>query len=191
MRRIGLFGGTFDPPHHGHLLIAQEAQLALQLDEVWFIPVSDPPHKVRNELTSGADRLALTQAAVALQPTFKVLDLEIERKGKSYTFDTVEQLTNQFPEDHFYFLIGADMVEQLEKWFKIDQLKKMVTFAAFDRPGSHISAHKDVEHIPFLEVEISSSLIRKRVQEGKPIRYFVPESVRELIKERSLYGHHS
>ncbi|RQW19947.1 nicotinate-nucleotide adenylyltransferase [Bacillus sp. C1-1] len=187
MRRIGLFGGTFDPPHHGHLLIAQEAQLQLGLDEVWFIPVSSPPHKVRTELTSGANRLALTKAAVNGQPAFKVLDLEIERKGKSYTYDTVRELRELYPQAQFYFLIGADMVEQLDHWYNISELKNMVTFAAFDRPGSHIDDATEVTRIPFPQIDISSSFIRERVRAKMPIRYFVPELVRKFIEEQSLY----
>ncbi|WP_078390922.1 nicotinate-nucleotide adenylyltransferase [Shouchella patagoniensis] len=189
MKRVGLFGGTFDPPHIGHMLIAQEALSVVELDEIWFIPVSTPPHKKRVGLTSARDRYQMVEAALSDEPRFKTSDIELKRQGKSYTIDTVRQLKNEYPTHDFFFLIGGDMVEMLEKWYQIDELKKLVTFVAFNRPGSGSVGNEELHVVPFIEVNISSSLIRERSQSGKPIRYFVPSKVEELIKERGLYGY--
>lgn len=186
-KRIGLFGGTFDPPHIGHMLIAQEALSELKLDEVWFIPVSTPPHKEREGLTSGKDRFQMIKAATQNEKQFKVNDIELKREGKSYTIDTIHQLKETYPNHRFYFLIGGDMVEMLDHWYRIDELKELVTFAAFNRPGATFIENDDVEIIPFIDVNISSSIVRKRISEKKPIRYFVSAEVEQVIKEHGLY----
>ncbi|GAF15405.1 nicotinate-nucleotide adenylyltransferase [Bacillus sp. JCM 19046] len=186
-KRIGLFGGTFDPPHLGHMLIAQEALSELKLDEIWFIPVSTPPHKERQGLTSGENRFRMLTAATQNENRFKVSDIELKRKGKSFTIDTVKQLKEMHQNHHFYFLIGGDMVDMLDQWYQIDELKKLVTFVAFNRPGAAAIKKKEVEFIPFIDVNISSTIIRKRVFENKPIRYFVSAEVEQVIKEYGLY----
>lgn len=188
MKRIGLFGGTFDPPHLGHLLIAQEALTAVKLDEVWFVPVSTPPHKERAGLTSGKDRYDMVKAALLQEGRFRVCDIELIRKGKSYTIDTVRELKRTYPDNEFFFLIGGDMVDMLPEWRGIDELKQLVTFVAFNRPGASAKSQPDVHFVPFVEVNISSSLIRERLAKGKPIRYFVTPEVEQLIEERNLYG---
>ncbi|GIN10552.1 putative nicotinate-nucleotide adenylyltransferase [Shouchella clausii] len=188
MKRIGLFGGTFDPPHLGHLLIAQEALTTIKLDEVWFVPVSTPPHKDRTGLTSGKDRYDMVKAALLQEGRFRVCDIELIRKGKSYTIDTVRELKRTYPNDEFFFLIGGDMVDMLPEWRGIDELKQLVTFVAFNRPGASVKSRPDVHFVPFVEVNISSSLIRERLAKGKPIRYFVTPEVEQLIEERNLYG---
>ncbi|WP_353626545.1 nicotinate-nucleotide adenylyltransferase [Bacillus sp. JCM 19041] len=107
MKRVGLFGGTFDPPHIGHMLIAQEALSVVELDEIWFIPVSIPPHKKRAGITSAKNRYQMVEAALTDEPQFKTSDIELKRQGKSYTIDTVRQLKNEYPTHDFFFLSVA------------------------------------------------------------------------------------
>src|SRR5699024_3722169 len=121
MRRIGILGGTFDPPHIGHLIIAEEVRAAQNLDEVWFIPSYEPPHKHRAFVDS-ADRVEMVKRAIAGNPYFSINTIEVNRLGKSYTFDTMKLLKEENPDASFYFIIGADMVEYLPHWKYIDKL---------------------------------------------------------------------
>src|SRR5699024_9121935 len=115
MKRIGILGGTFDPPHIGHLIIAEEVRIALDLTEVWFIPTYEPPHKDRAS-SSVEDRLNMLQRAIGEHPHFKIKTIEIERYGMTYTIDTMKTFKRMYPEDEFFFIIGADMVEYLPNW---------------------------------------------------------------------------
>ncbi len=189
MKKVGLFGGTFNPPHLGHMLFAQEAMLACALDEIWFIPVNRPPHKVSEELASNQDRYDLLCASTNGNPKFSVLTIELERKGPSYTIDTVRRLQELHPDVQFYFLIGGDMIDYLPKWEQIDDLVQLITFIGAKRPGSESeSDYLDyVQFINMIQVDYSSTLIRERIREGKPITYMVPEAVEKLMKERGLY----
>jgi nicotinate-nucleotide adenylyltransferase len=190
MRRIGLFGGTFDPPHLGHMLIAQEALQRFHLDEVWFIPVHSPPHKERKWLTSTSDRLEMLQLVTKDEPKFRVSTIEIEREGRSYTIDTVKRLKEEYPYQQFYFLIGGDMIDYLPKWERIDELMSLVTFIGVRRPGSVSESiySEQVEPLDVVQVDFSSTEIRDRARKGRPIRYMVPREIDAFIKERRLYG---
>ncbi|ARK29292.1 nicotinate-nucleotide adenylyltransferase [Halalkalibacter krulwichiae] len=190
MKKVGLFGGTFNPPHIGHLLFAQEALVSFELDEIWFIPVNVPPHKENNELASNNDRVDMLISATKHNERFHVSTIELERGGPSYTIDTIKQLKQLYKEHQFYFLIGGDMVEYLPHWHKIDELLDLITFIGVHRPGSTVKASRYADQVLLMEmvqVGFSSSLIRKRVQEGKPITFMVPFEVEALMKERSLY----
>ncbi|MFD2625663.1 nicotinate-nucleotide adenylyltransferase [Salibacterium salarium] len=188
--KIGLFGGTFDPPHNAHLMIAQEALTVLQLDEVWFIPVYSPPHKTREHMATPAERLEMTEKAIEGNNQFQVSTIELERKGPSYTLETVEALKTAHPETSFYFIIGGDMAEQLHLWKDIEKLKNLVTFAVIDRPGYSIQPIdlKEMKYIKMPQVDISSTVVRERHQSGKNIRYYIPDSVWKFIKEKNIYG---
>ncbi|WP_240376538.1 nicotinate-nucleotide adenylyltransferase [Bacillus piscicola] len=188
--KIGLLGGTFDPPHLGHLIIAQEALTALKLDEVWFIPVYTPPHKTRKYMASPEERLEMTKRAVIDNAQFHVSAIELERKGPSYTIDTVKALRAKRPEAQFHFIIGGDMAEQLHTWKDIEELKQMLTFTIAERPGFQAQV-RDGDAFQYIEVpqlSISSTMIRQRQEMGRNLRYIVPDSVREFIEERELYG---
>ncbi|SFE28341.1 nicotinate-nucleotide adenylyltransferase [Alteribacillus iranensis] len=188
--KIGLMGGTFDPPHVAHLLIAQETLSSLGLDEIWFIPANIPPHKTRNHLTTSEDRLQMTQRAVNSNTKFHVCDIEFDRSGPSYTIDTVKELKRRHPAD-YYFIIGGDMAEQLHTWKDISTLNTLVTFVVAERPGYYAGKCEieGIEHIKVPQLDISSTLIRERCRKGENIRYFVPEDVRDWIRERELYGY--
>lgn len=187
MRKVGILGGTFDPPHLGHLIIAEEVKNVLELDEIWFLPAYEPPHK--NEATADVqNRIQMLTLALKGNSTFKIHPLEINRKGKSYTIDTMKIFKEQYPDLDFYFIIGADMVEYLPHWHKIDELVQLVTFVGVKRIGYTLETTYDILTVDIPMVDISSSMIRKRIKEKKSIKYLVPEDVERFIKEKGLYG---
>ncbi|UOQ46318.1 nicotinate-nucleotide adenylyltransferase [Halobacillus salinarum] len=186
MKRIGILGGTFDPPHLGHMIMAEASREQMKLDEVWFIPSHLPPHKQAAEV-GALDRLKMVKQAVKSNQRFYVNDLELNREGKSYTIDTIQQLRLENPETEFYFIIGGDMVEYLPNWHRIDELVKLVQFVGVKRPGFEWDHQYDVHEVDIPLIEISSSEIRLRLAEQKTIRYLVPETVYEYIKEHRLY----
>jgi nicotinate-nucleotide adenylyltransferase len=193
MRRVGLLGGTFDPIHNGHLLAAQSAQEAVKLEEVWFIPTAAPPHKSQPGADSNARRRML-EAAIAGNPAFRFEDIELLREGVSYTIDTVITLQKQYPDVMFYWIVGSDMVKDLPNWRKIDELAERISFVGLERPDQP----SDDSSLPsFIRrrllraamppIGISSSEIRRRLKEGRSVRYMIPESVLELIQKDGLY----
>ncbi len=186
MKRIGILGGTFDPPHIGHLIIAQEVRESLNLDEIWFIPSSEPPHK-QSASASAIDRLTMVEKAISDEPLFLLNTIEIERKGKSYTYDTIIQLIKMNPGMEFFFIIGADMVEYLPKWYKIDELCQLVTFVGVNRPGFTLDTPYPIVMVDVPFIEISSSMLRKRIAQNKSIKYFVNRQVQAYIEEGALY----
>ena len=133
--KIGIIGGTFDPPHYGHLLIANEVYHALNLEEVWFLPNQIPPHKQGRNITSVESRLQMLELATEEEEHFSICLEELSRKGPSYTYDTMLQLTKKHPDVQFHFIIGGDMVEYLPKWYNIEALLDLVTFVGVARPG--------------------------------------------------------
>lgn len=187
MSRIGLMGGTFDPPHLGHLLIAEQAREQLELDEVWFLPAAIPPHKAGFSLAE--HRIEMTRLAISRQSDFKLSLLEFERSEPSYTVETMKRLREAYPDDTFYFLVGADSLESLETWYDYDTLVELVTFGAVARPGSRylIPEKADVRTIDMPQLEISSTDIRERAKRGKSIKYLVPTEVEAYVKEHELY----
>ncbi|MCM3256318.1 nicotinate-nucleotide adenylyltransferase [Paenibacillus lautus] len=192
--KVGIMGGTFDPIHIGHMLAAECARDAYDLEEVWFMPSHIPPHKEDAGVT-GLMRLEMTAEAVADHPSFRTLDWEVKRGGVSYTVDTVRELRDAYPEHDFYFIIGADMVAYLPKWNRIGELAEMLTFIGLNRPGTELS----VDDLPdFLQkavvtaemplIEISSTIIRSRAASGSSIRYMVPDRVYDYIVRSGIYG---
>ncbi|UYZ20839.1 nicotinate-nucleotide adenylyltransferase [Mesobacillus jeotgali] len=188
MKKVGILGGTFNPPHTGHLVIANEVLHAYGLDEVWFMPNQLPPHKTVDEPISQSDRLAMLELAVAGNQQFKVEKAELDRSGPSYTYETMKILKDMYKEIDFYFIIGGDMVEYLPKWHKIDELVKMVKFVGVSRPSYSTETSYDILYAETPQMDISSSMIRERVKGGKSIRYLLPDSVRVYIEEHGLYG---
>ncbi|NMD70629.1 nicotinate-nucleotide adenylyltransferase [Bacillus sp. DNRA2] len=187
MNKIGILGGTFDPPHNGHLLIANEVLEALELDEIWFLPNQEPPHKSKSGGASNIDRIKMLELATCGHPKFRIEKLELERSGPSYTYETMKLMNEMFPEIDFYFIIGADMVEYLSKWYKIDQLINIVKFVGVNRPDYEEITEFPIINVTVPEMGVSSKLIRDRLKENKTIRYLVPESVQEYIEEKKLY----
>lgn len=193
--KVGIMGGTFDPIHLGHLLAGELAREAAGLDEVWFMPSHVPPHKVPGPAASPEERLAMVRLAVEGHPFFRVTDIEIRKGGTSYTVDTLELLLREHPDTEFSYIIGADMVLYLPKWYRIGDIVRHVDFIGLARPGwdADLSALPEaiagrVRLVPMIQVEISSTEIRTRLREGRTVRYLLPESVRSHIEGRGLYG---
>lgn len=187
MKKVGILGGTFNPPHLGHLIMANEALHAAGLDEVRFMPNFIAPHKE----VSGADakqRLEMTRLAISGHPDFKVENFEIASGGVSYTFDTLKKLTQREPETEFYFIIGGDMIEELHTWYRIDELLEIVKFIGIRRPGYDYESSRPVLLVDSPEISLSSTLIRERVAAGQTISFLVPDEVQAFIRKERLYG---
>ncbi len=188
MLRIGLFGGTFNPPHLGHLLLAEGAREALGLDEVLWIPAHLPPHKPVEGNVSAEERCQLVERAIEGHPHFKICRLELERPPPSYTIDTVLKLQAERPGNEWFFLLGAEAAEQLPTWRQADRLLSLVRFAAVPRPGHPPGKlPPGVETIAVKTLDLSASEIRRRIREGRDIRDLVPDPVRRMIEEKGLY----
>lgn len=185
--RIGLIGGAFNPIHLGHLLVAEQVYDKLALDQVAFMPTYQSPHLSGKKTLPAKKRLNMLSLALGDYPHFTIEDLEIERKGISYTFDSMEILTSLYPKRQYYFIIGADMVNDLPNWHRIDELVELVQFVGVKRPGYDIDTPYPVIFIDCPKIEISSTGIRKAVKAGHSIRFQVPEAVRHYIEEGGLY----
>lgn len=191
---IGIMGGTFDPLHVGHLIAAETAREAEQLDEVWFIPTHSPPHKKSTPRASAKERWEMIELGIASHRYFRANDYELRREGLSYTVHTAAALRELYPHYTFQYIIGADMVQYLPFWYNIEKLVKLVTFIGLERGGFHMDWKRIPMHIrdkvkmvPMVSLDISSTLIREKIARGESIRYLVPESVHQYIKEHSLY----
>lgn len=188
--KLGLFGGSFDPVHLGHLLVAQAAREELELARLFFIPAAQSPFKPATEPTSPPLRLRLLRLALAGQTHCEVDEQEIARGGVSYTIDTVRDYARRFPQAKLFYLIGADHIAQLPKWREADELAKFVEFVVIPRPGEKSTPLPS----PFrgrtltgFPLGVSSSQIRARVKSGLPIDWLVPAAVVEAIRNNRLY----
>ncbi|MCZ8511120.1 nicotinate-nucleotide adenylyltransferase [Paenibacillus filicis] len=192
--KVGLMGGTFDPIHIGHLIAAQCALEAAGLDEVWFMPTNVPPHKKQLPGATPEQRWEMVNAAVEGHPAFRAIDVELRKGGVSYSVDTVKLLMQLYPGHRFHYIVGADMVQYLPKWYKIEELANLVVFIGLSRPGygteeealpEPIRDSVRMARMPL--IEISSTEIRKRLAEGRPVRYLVPDRVNQYIEVNRLY----
>jgi nicotinate-nucleotide adenylyltransferase len=183
-KNIGLFGGTFDPIHHGHLILARDAMESLGLDGVIFIPAWVSPHKLGRPPVQGEIRCDMLEAAIQGEKGFSFERCEIDREGPSYTIDTVRHLIARAPDTDFHYLIGGDNVETLGTWHQIEELKHLVRFAVLARNGGETLGGMPVVS---RRVEISSSEIRKRVAAGHSVRYLLPDKVCKIIERHGLY----
>jgi nicotinate-nucleotide adenylyltransferase len=188
--RLGLFGGTFDPPHTGHLIAAQDAALTLGLDRILFVPASVPPHKQDRAITPGPLRLRMLALALNADARFAVDSLELERAGPSYTVDTLRELRRRVPGE-WTLLLGADQFAEFATWREPEEVLRLATVAVLDRAGYSPSqpTHeaRDVVHVAVTRVDISSTAIRQRVASGVSIRYLVPAGVEAYIAQTGLY----
>jgi nicotinate-nucleotide adenylyltransferase len=197
-RRLALFGGTFDPPHLGHLVLAAAAAEQFDLDRVLFIPAGLPPNKQGQPISSTTDRLLMTRLAIAGEPRFELSTIEVERPGPSYTIETVEELGELYAGLQLLLLMAADSLAQIDTWREPDRLLSMVEWLVGPRPGSELPERAALQarfgelsdRIHFVDapaLAISSSDLRDRVAEGRSIRYLVPRAVEEQIARRRLY----
>jgi nicotinate-nucleotide adenylyltransferase len=188
--KLGLFGGSFDPVHLGHLLVAQAAIEELGLDKLYFIPAAQSPFKPENQHLPAAERLRLLRLALAGQTQYEVDEQEIKRGGISYTVDTLRDYARRFPQAGLLCLIGADNVPSLPAWREADELARLAEFVAIPRPGESLAAFPPPFHGRMLKgfpFGVSSSQIRARVKAGLPIDHLVPPAVAEAIRNYRLY----
>ncbi|MDF2945632.1 MAG: nicotinate (nicotinamide) nucleotide adenylyltransferase [Bacillales bacterium] len=189
MERIGILGGTFDPPHLGHLIIANEVYHEFKLNKVLFLPAWIPPHKESDKITDPYVRLELLKILINKIPYFEIDETEIVNKGKiKYTYDTVQILKEKFQDDDLYFIIGADQIEKLDSWHKIDQLQEDIKFVGVNRKNYSSKTIYNIQHIEIPTIEISSTLIKNRLRSNKDVKFLVPDEVFEYIREKKIYG---
>lgn len=198
MKKYGIFGGSFNPIHYGHLMICEYIKEEMGLDKVIFIPTGNPPHK-ELEL-SAKDRYEMVRLAISPNPDFEISDIETTRVKKSYTVDTIRELKKIYKEEKLYFLIGLDSLFQLKTWMKIGDLSHEIEFVVALRPG-YLDKEEVNKEIDFLRenfgtkinliktplYEISSTDLRDRIREGKSLRYLIPKKVLDYIEESGFY----
>ncbi|CAB5067398.1 unannotated protein [freshwater metagenome] len=189
--RIGLFGGTFDPPHVGHLVTAVNVRHALALDLVLLMVANDPWQKTgARHITPAADRLAMVQAAVAGIEGLEAGTEEMQRGGPSYTADTLATLRVKYAGARFFTIVGDDAAAHIDTWERVNEVVAMSSLVVIDRPGSPVTLSQDYEwrHVEVPRLEVSSTDLRCRVTDGRPLDYLVPEPVIDIIRDRGLYG---
>ncbi len=184
--RLALYGGTFDPVHHGHLLLARDALEVLELDRVIFIPAALSPHKLATSPASAELRRAMLSAALADEPGFVLDDSELAQPGPSFAIDTVKRIRATHPDALIHYLIGADNIPKLHTWRSIDELRQLAEFVVFGRDHGGPDTDGGFRTLP-RRIDISATEIRQRVAHGASIRYLVPEPVRSLIATHHLY----
>lgn len=188
MKRIGLLGGTFNPPHNGHLMMANEVLHALDLDEVRFMPNALPPHKFARHDASDMERLEMVKRAISSYPHFSVESYEVEKGGVSYSYETLSALCIREPNVNFYFIIGGDMIDSLHSWYCIDELVNLVQFVGVKRPRTEANSEYPILMVEVPQIDLSSTLIRERLATGGTVTFLLPEVVEAYIREEGLYG---
>ena len=183
MRKIGIYGGTFDPIHYGHLILAREAHEMFRLEKIIFVPAAASPFK-RSPFANGEMRLLMLRTAIEGETGFALDDCELHRTAPSYAIDTIEEIRRREVDSEMYYLIGEDNVPTLTKWHRFAELEKVVRFVVLDRTSTGTKYLYPTVH---RRIDISATEIRKRVASGQSIRYFVPRAVEEIIKREKLY----
>lgn len=192
--KIGLFGGTFNPPHLAHLVVADTVLDRLNLDQVWWIPTATPPHKQHKEgVVAPEHRLAMTERATASNDSFKVCNVEIQRQGVSYTVDTIRVLQEQYPKNSFWFVLGGDMLVDFPSWHRSDEIVERVPLVVYPRPNAELTQVPEKYRSYAQQVEtplmgISGTDIRQRIRNGYSCRYIVPDTVLAYIQQHKLYA---
>jgi nicotinate-nucleotide adenylyltransferase len=189
---IGLFGGSFNPPHIAHLIVAEVVRDQFDLSEVWWIPNATPPHKPDEELVSAEHRLAMTREIAESNPGFRVCEVEVQREGVSYTVETLRVLQDQYPDTDFALLLGSDSLDYFDAWHCPDEIAERVPLIVYKRPGAIESVAEPrfanrVRYASAPIIEVSGTEIRARRRAGRSIRYLVPEAVRTYIEAHDLY----
>ena len=197
MAGVGVLGGTFDPPHLGHLVIARQALTKLGLTRVLFAPTRQPPHKPADGITPIEDRLAMVRLAIAAQPDFSLSQVDVDRAGPTYTVDTMHLLRQQFPDAELYFIMGMDSLSTILTWRSPDRLIQACRLVVFNRPGYSVDLAALEAQLPGLRertvmlpapaLDIAASDIQRRVRAGQSIAHLVPEAVAAYIAEHKLY----
>ncbi len=191
--RVGILGGTFDPVHIGHLVLAEQARMSLALDCVLFVPAGDPWRKGRRVMTPGAERREMLRLAIAGNEAFGISDIELRRPGPTYTADTLEALAAERLDDELWFIVGADALADLPNWHEPERIVRHATLAVAPRDESSpltlalpgIEAR--IERVPMPRIDVASTDIRARIAAGRSIRYLLPDAVREHVERYGLY----
>ncbi|MBU0548495.1 MAG: nicotinate-nucleotide adenylyltransferase [Candidatus Omnitrophica bacterium] len=186
--KIGILGGTFNPVHIGHLILAEEAREKLGLDKIIFIPTALPPHKDNLNIAPAHKRLKMLKLAIRGNRHFAVSDVEIKRRGRSYTIDTLKELKRRYSRDELYFIIGSDLLKYLKEWKDLSEIIKMVKFVAATRPGYPLEQIPPyIKTLAIRAVDVSGFEVRECVKRNKSFRYLVPEAIFEHINKNKLY----
>jgi len=191
-KKLGVLGGTFDPIHMGHLVLAEQAREQFQLEQVIFIPSASPPHKTEQELSLAIHRFEMTKLSLEGNRYFSVSDIELKRKGLSYTVETLRELKGLYKDSEIYFLTGSDVLDEITTWRDPEEIYKLAKIVIAVRPGfnkfdpeDHFAQKSIIAKIT--GVDISSTQIREKVRNGESIKYLVPSKVEEYIKKKNLY----
>jgi len=190
VKRIGIYGGTFDPIHIAHLIFADRAREQLDLEKVLFLPAAIPPHKQGKGISDGKRRLEMVEIAIAGNPTFEANPIELNRSGVSYTIDTLRDLAKEYPGDELILLVGADMLMDFPNWREPAAILQMARIAYAERPGvpiEHSLPQDRLVRVAMAPIDLSSTEIRARVHEGRTVRYVVPAGVEAYIHAHGLY----
>jgi nicotinate-nucleotide adenylyltransferase len=199
--RVGIFGGTFDPVHLGHLILAEQARDQARLDEVWFVPAPRPPQKEAQAITRFEQRVEMLSLALAGNPSFRIDEIEKDRQGPSYTVDTLAELRRRHPEHDFMLLIGGDALVDLPTWREPRRILEQTGLVVMDRPGSPVIFGEELHerlalppdfslqliHVEAPGIDIASRYIRRRIAEAHSVRYLVPRAVEVYVQEKHLY----
>jgi nicotinate-nucleotide adenylyltransferase len=191
--RIGVFGGSFNPPHIGHLVVAESARIQLQLDKVLWIPNNAPPHKTLDEGASNLNRKRMVSLAIESNPEFELSEIELDREGVSYMFETLELLHKEFPDDELWLIIGMDSLASLHRWREPARIVALARLAVYPRIGYSLSDADElyrqlavVVDAPILDV--SSTRLREELRGQRTVRYLIPDPVNEYIVMQRLYN---
>lgn len=186
-KQVGILGGNFNPVHNAHLVVADQVRQQLSLDEVLLMPEFTPPHVDKKETIDEKHRLKMLELAIDDVARLGIETIELDRKGISYTYDTMKLLTERNPDVDYYFIIGADMVDYLPKWHRIDELIQMVQFVGVQRPKYKAGTSYPVIWVDVPLMDISSSMVRSFIKDGRDPNYLLPKTVLDYIKEEGLY----
>ena len=184
--RIGILGGTFDPIHNGHILVAESVLELLELDKILFVPTFQPWQKAN--YTDVQHRVAMIQLAIADNPNFELSLVDVERGGPTYSIDTVSDLQKQHPDSQLVFILGSDAANSLPTWRNIDELMRKLQFIVIDRPGSKFAGFEQLQQVSIDALDLSATDVRKMIAEGKSVVDLVPAAVAAYIQENGLYG---
>ncbi len=194
--RIGIYGGTFDPVHLAHLVLAEQCREQLSLDEIWFMPAAHPPHKAIAGISPAKDRLQMLEFAIAGHAQFRISELELNRPGPSYTVDTLQQLVAERPEVEWSLLIGADSLRDFRTWREPERIARLAEIAVVNRGGEtapDLATFRQefgnrIRQVEIPDLQISATDLRQRVRSGRSIRYLVPRAVEVYIRQSGLYA---